>query len=65
MSSEGVSNILISARGEVHIWKNYLYVGVHSSAWIEWLPAEQLVEGSSPSGPEPYMTLYLGPHCNS
>jgi hypothetical protein len=23
----------------------------HSSAWIEWLPAEQLVEGSSPSGP--------------
>jgi hypothetical protein len=24
----------------------------HSSAWIEWLPAEQLVEGSSPSGPE-------------
>ncbi len=23
----------------------------HSSAGIEWLPAEQLVEGSSPSGP--------------
>jgi hypothetical protein len=23
----------------------------HSSAWIEWLPAEQLVEGSSPSEP--------------
>gem|GEM_PF-1664700 len=23
----------------------------YSSAWIEWLPAEQLVEGSSPSGP--------------
>lgn len=23
----------------------------HSSAWIEWLPAKQLVEGSSPSGP--------------
>ena len=25
----------------------------HSSVWIEWLPAEQLVEGSNPSGPEP------------
>jgi hypothetical protein len=23
----------------------------HSSAWIEWLPAKQLVEGSSPSEP--------------
>ena len=23
---------------------------IHSSAWIEWLPAEQLVEGSNPSG---------------
>ena len=32
----------------------------HSSAWIEWLPAEQLVEGSSPSGP----VLILSPaHC--
>ena len=28
-----------------------LIVRAHSSAWIEWLPAEQLVEGSSPSGP--------------
>jgi hypothetical protein len=27
----------------------------HSSAWIEWLPAEQLVEGSSPSGPAVFM----------
>jgi hypothetical protein len=26
----------------------------HSSAWIEWLPAEQLVEGSSPSEPESF-----------
>lgn len=25
---------------------------VHSSVWIEWLPAEQLVEGSNPSGPD-------------
>jgi hypothetical protein len=28
-----------------------LIAWAHSSAWIEWLPAEQLVEGSSPSGP--------------
>jgi hypothetical protein len=26
-------------------------VRAHSSVWIEWLPAEQLVEGSNPSGP--------------
>ena len=26
-------------------------IWAHSSAWIEWLPAEQLVEGSNPSGP--------------
>ena len=26
-------------------------IWVHSSAWIEWLPAEQLVEGPNPSGP--------------
>jgi hypothetical protein len=26
-------------------------IRAHSSVWIEWLPAEQLVEGSNPSGP--------------
>jgi hypothetical protein len=26
-------------------------IRVHSSVWIEWLPAEQLVEGSNPPGP--------------
>jgi hypothetical protein len=31
---------------------------VHSSVWIEWLPAEQLVEGSNPSGPVNYMGSY-------
>jgi hypothetical protein len=30
----------------------------HSSAWIEWLPAEQLVEGSSPSGPVTLLVLF-------
>ena len=34
--------------------------GAHSSAWIEWLPAEQLVEGSSPSGPVPISMLFSG-----
>jgi integrase len=33
----------------------------HSSAWIEWLPAKQLVEGSSPSEPESILSVYLGP----
>lgn len=33
----------------------------HSSAWIEWLPAEQLVEGSSPSGPA-FLFLLLSSH---
>src|SRR5215216_7658110 len=37
--------------------------GAHSSVWIEWLPAEQLVEGSSPSGPASILSLYLGPTC--
>ena len=32
----------------------------HSSAWIEWLPAEQLVEGSSPSGPVTISVLFSG-----
>lgn len=27
----------------------------HSSVWIEWLPAEQLVEGSNPSGPNEFV----------
>ena len=31
--------------------KNIRFDWVHSSAWIEWLPAEQSVEGSSPPGP--------------
>jgi hypothetical protein len=30
----------------------------HSSAWIEWLPAKQLVEGSSPSGPVDQLGSY-------
>jgi hypothetical protein len=34
----------------------------HSSAWIEWLPAEQLVEGSSPSGPVTILVLFNGFH---
>ena len=34
--------------------------GVHSSAWIEWLPAEQLVEGSSPSGPDSLVYSFIG-----
>ncbi len=32
----------------------------HSSAWIEWLPAEQLVEGSSPSEPTTISVLLSG-----
>jgi hypothetical protein len=32
----------------------------HSSAWIEWLPAKQLVEGSSPSGPVTISVLFSG-----
>ncbi len=32
----------------------------HSSAWIEWLPAEQLVEGSNPSGPVTITALLIG-----
>jgi hypothetical protein len=37
---------------ELHIWiVNVMIMWAHSSVWIEWLPAEQLVEGSSPSGP--------------
>ena len=38
-----------------------LAFGAHSSAWIEWLPAEQLVEGSNPSGPKSILSLYSGP----
>ena len=34
----------------------------HSSVWIEWLPAEQLVVGSNPSEPESYLSLYIGPN---
>jgi hypothetical protein len=34
--------------------------GAHSSAWIEWLPAEQLVEGSSPSEPATISVLLGG-----
>ncbi len=30
----------------------------HSSVWIEWLPAEQLVVGSNPSEPVVYMGSY-------
>lgn len=30
----------------------------HSSAWIEWLPAKQLVEGSSPSEPVDQLGSY-------
>ena len=26
----------------------------HSSVWIEWLPAEQLVVGSNPSEPDEF-----------
>jgi hypothetical protein len=37
---------------------------VHSSAWIEWLPAEQLVEGSNPSGPALISLLYMGSEIN-
>lgn len=32
----------------------------HSSVWIEWLPAEQLVEGSNPSGPVSILVLFWG-----
>lgn len=32
----------------------------HSSAWIEWLPAKQLVEGSSPSEPVSISVLFSG-----
>ena len=35
----------------VHIRNSIRKVWAHSSVWIEWLPAEQLVEGSNPSGP--------------
>ena len=35
---------------------------VHSSVWIEWLPAEQLVEGSNPSGPASILVLFSGFH---
>ena len=37
-------------------------IWAHSSVWIEWLPAEQLVEGSNPSGPASIMNAFLGPH---
>jgi hypothetical protein len=37
---------------------------VHSSVWIEWLPAEQLVEGSNPSGPASILVLFSGFHKN-
>ena len=33
----------------------------HSSVWIEWLPAEQLVEGSNPSGPKLITMLLFWP----
>ena len=29
----------------------------HSSVWIEWLPAEQLVVGSNPSEPDVILVL--------
>src|SRR5918998_161017 len=46
------SNIPIPRFELLHIWLAILKNDwAHSSAWIEWLPAEQLVEGSSPSGP--------------
>ena len=32
----------------------------HSSVWKEWLPAEQLVVGSNPSGPVINLTIFLG-----
>ena len=35
-------------------------IRAHSSVWIEWLPAEQLVEGSNPSGPVPLLVLLCG-----
>ena len=34
------------------------YLWAHSSVWIEWLPAEQLVVGSNPIGPNEYMGSY-------
>ena len=38
--------------------KKWQKIWAHSSAWIEWLPAEQLVEGSNPSGPAPIMNAF-------
>ena len=39
----------------------YYEMWAHSSVWIEWLPAEQLVEGSNPSGPKSYLSTYIDP----
>jgi hypothetical protein len=41
--------------------KKWQKIWAHSSVWIEWLPAEQLVEGSNPSGPASIMNAFLGP----
>ena len=43
----------------VHIRNSIRKVWAHSSVWIEWLPAEQLVEGSNPSGPVLSVLFYL------
>ena len=40
--------------------KKWQKIWAHSSAWIEWLPAEQLVEGSNPSGPVTITVLLSG-----
>ena len=40
--------------------KKWQKIWAHSSAWIEWLPAEQLVEGSNPSGPASNLTIIMG-----
>jgi hypothetical protein len=50
----------LSCEGKFIYGKIICSRGVHSSAWIEWLPAEQLVEGSSPSGPVTIMVLLYG-----
>ena len=39
-----------------------MYGWAHSSVWIEWLPAEQLVEGSNPSGPVTILVHFSGFH---
>ena len=44
------------------IEKSLPKIRAHSSVWIEWLPAEQLVEGSNPSGPASIMNAFVGPN---